>query len=111
MPDFFDAPPQWTELVADRRKWADIAGSAHFCESRLGRDCTASSATPLTVKCRMCSARFASARACASHERIAHRMTTKAKRYLHSAVCPRCKVDFRQKIRLLAHWSESRRPR
>jgi len=110
-PGFFDAPLQWAELVGDRQKWADIVGSAHVCDSCLDRDCTASSATPLTVKCRMCSVRFASARARACHERIAHRVTTKAKCYLHGTVCPCCKVDFRQKIRLLAHWSDSRRPR
>ncbi|CAK0896663.1 unnamed protein product, partial [Prorocentrum cordatum] len=104
MPGFFDAPLQWAELVADRQKWADIVGSVHVCDSCLDRDCTASSATPLTVKCRMCSARFASARARACHERIAHRMTTKAKCYLHGTVCPCCKVDFRQKIRLLAYF-------
>ncbi|CAK0888810.1 unnamed protein product, partial [Prorocentrum cordatum] len=101
MPGFFDAPLQWDELVADRLTWADTVGSAHFCDSCLGRDCTVSSATPLTVKCRMCSAFFASPRARACHERIAHRVTTKAKCYLHGTVCPCCKVDFRQKICLL----------
>ena len=111
VPSFLDAPLQWAALVADRKKWATAVGSVHFFDSCLDREGVTSLRTPLTVKCRMCSARFASARARASHERIAHRVTTKAKNYLHSTACPCCKVDFRQKIRLLAHWSDSRRPR
>ena len=52
----------------------------------------------------------AGSKALECHERVRHRVRLGIKAYLHTAQCPCCGVDLRERARLLAHLSDRRRP-
>eukprot|EP00973_Karenia_brevis_P023464 3230690-Karenia_brevis.AAC.1 len=54
---------------------------------------------------------FATAKALASHMRAKHGKRNEIRKYVDSAVCPVCKTDFKERLRCIAHLSDSRRAR
>ena len=65
----------------------------------------------LLFSCDTCNPSFASSKALCPHRRARHGHRLAIKDFLHSATCPCCKLDFRQRLRLIAHVSDSRRPK
>ena len=65
----------------------------------------------LLFTCGSCSDSFAMSKALCSHRRTKHGNRITIKDFPASATCPCCKCDYRQRLRLIAHVSDGRRPK
>ena len=92
---------------------ANIVGGLFFVESLCDRNDNhnAPEARVLNFPCKACTVASASSKALASHMRAKHRQTITIKNFLPNSKCPACDTDFQQRLRCIAHVSESRRPR
>ena len=107
-----DDPGQWEALLRDERGWSALVSQLCFVESSCDREAHSTpQAQGLTWTCVACALSFASERALKSHRRAKHGERAQIRRYLRTPVCPCCGTDFVQRLRLLAHVSDSRRPR
>ena len=107
-----DDPNQWEALLKDEVRWSALVSRLAFHESCCDREVHSNTPVPgMTWTCAECSRSFASARALKSHRRAKHGERSQLRCLLGSAVCPCCGTNFVQRLRLLAHVSDARRPR
>ena len=71
------------------------------------------SAAVTMFSCALCEGRpcFATSRALQSHQRTKHNQRNPVRCFLFGSRCPVCKTDFIDRLRCLAHLSDSRRER
>ena len=109
---FFDDPAGWHGLMLSER-WPGLVDKLFFAESVTDRKKTAvdsSSGRQLACACSRCDCSFATHRALESHARAKHGDRLLIKRFVHGTVCPCCGTDYRDRLRLVAHLSDRRRP-
>ena len=110
-PKMADDPQQWQDIMTDEVAWKTLVNRMHYTESSCDRVAPSMPAgRALLFTCDTCKASFASSKALCSHRRTKHGHRLAIKDFLATAVCPCCKCDYRQRLRLIAHVSESRRP-
>jgi hypothetical protein len=99
----------------ERREYAHCIAQIFYCESALDTHAsdapTALSNTHVCMLCRPACV-FASKKALDSHSRSKHNATSQIPVYIdNSGVCPACRTSFCSRIRVVAHLSDSRRPK
>ena len=101
------------DAMLSEARWQSIAGGLFFVESLCDRNAnhSASETTVLNFPCEQCTGAFASSKALASHMRAKHGQRIKVKDFLPNSECPSCGTDFQQRVRCIAHVSDSRRPK
>ena len=114
MPAFDADPDKWVQKMATRDSWKSALDSVHFAESACDTvkvESSLASGRALTFECPQCACAFASARARDSHIRAKHGVRSPFRERIATSICPCCGVDFRQRVRLLNHLGDKRRPR
>ena len=102
---------QWQEIMLNDIAWKALVNRMHFMESSCDRLAPSlPEGRALLFSCDACQSSFPSSEAMCSHRRAKHGHRLIVKDFLDSATCPCCKTDFRQRLRLIAHVSDSRRP-
>ena len=109
MSRFLQAPSEWAALI-DSEAWDRITHSVHFDDSVFDTRRTRSAAA-LAHACPQCHKAFPTTRALECNRRMRHGDRIAIKAFLHTSRCPCCKVDFRERARLLNHVSDRRRPK
>ena len=111
------SPMAWFCFVRDcPNEWAALVAKLNFVESVLDTCCPIVHAQHLnTHVCDLCPEprpSFPSAKACNQHMRIRHAIKSPVKVYIDgSGVCPICQTNFSSRLRVLAHVSDTRRPK
>ena len=108
-PSFADGPTAWLTLMKDEQQWRSLVMRISFFDSACDSTVATSAEGARNHPCH-CGAAFVSQRALASHQRAKHHVTLQIQDLLPSAVCPCCHKNFRERVRLLAHVSNYRRP-
>jgi len=108
MPSLLDGTERWVQLISYTARWNATIASVQFFESMFDQK-KSTSALALTHHCEQCSSAFPTWKALESHRRRKHGVRLGAKQFLRTAKCPCCETDFVERIRLLAHWSHSKR--
>ena len=110
-PKMADDPQQWQDIMTDEVAWKTLVDRMHYTESSCDRVAPSMpEGRALLFTCDACKASFASSKALCSHRRTKHGHRLAIKDFLATAVCPCCKCDYRQRLRLIAHVSDRRRP-
>ena len=111
-PKMVDDPQQWLDIMCGKVEWKALVNRMRFSESSCDRIAPLlPEGRALLFTCDTCSDSFATSKALCSHRRAKHYHRLTIKDFLSSAVCPCCKCDYRQRLRLIAHVSDSRRPK
>ena len=106
-----DADPQaWRDLMLREQEWCGLVSRICFYASC----CDAEAAPPgehaRAFECN-CGQAFPTQRALESHQRAKHGTRLEIQDYLPSATCPCCGKNFHERVRLIAHVSDRRRPK
>ena len=116
LPDPDEFPGVWHDLIKhDRCKWKSIVSNIFFYESVC--DASRHKASDLLTPCFKCvvagcDASFSTAKACNSHIRAKHKIRSDRRVFAHAdCICQACKTKFSNRPRLIAHWSDPRRPK
>ena len=96
-----DFPSEWSELCKTMFSHDD----PFDCHDGLGSEIqNLDSASPPANTCQVCNRSFKSVRALATHTIHVHKQTSEAaKRIGNVSECPICRVDFRERVRLIQH--------
>ena len=114
MPDPDQRPDVWYELMAsDSDTWRSMVLAIRFFGSACDKSrAIAPECAVVSFQCMLCDASFATSKALQQHARVKHGAFTNRRQYAPAdGVCQCCKVRFSTRLRLIAHWSDSRRPR
>jgi hypothetical protein len=114
LPDFCNSPSHWVQMMADETAYSKLVSDLFFVDSccdRTSAPLHEESVARAGHQCRQCTRNFTSSRALESHQRAKHGDRLGIKNYLPSAVCPACGIDFRDRLRCIAHVSDRRRPK
>ena len=102
-------------IVSEPMSWRDmvhnIAYSTSVCDAQSKHERTQDSHC-MPFVCNLCPSRpaFLTSKALKMHQRTKHTLRCPARLYVdESAICPICKTDFKQRLRCIAHLSDSRR--
>jgi hypothetical protein len=109
-PSIDDDPTLWTDLILSD-EWKATLQQVHFVESTYDPGPAVVNGSPLNCVCPQCRVAFATERALASHQRAKHGSRMAIRTFVEGTVCVACGTDYRQRLRLIAHLSDSRRPR
>ena len=116
LPCLADSVQQWPAWIRENPKhWRRLVGDVHFSQSVLDES-AAHGEAPLGHACAMCPGpvrpAFPTSKALAQHMRIFHKVRAPMRAFAPSdGKCRACGVAFQTRLRLLAHLSDSRRPR
>ena len=105
-------PCAWHCLLHHER-WPEVVNRVFYVESILDKEVVDSN-TELGFVCALCNplCKFATSRALQSHQRSKHKNLNPIRCYIDaSAKCPSCATQFGSRISMLAHVSDSRRPK
>ena len=113
LPDPDLQPTLWYELMlSGSDTWRNVVLSVRFFESVCDRsrvdapDCAVAS-----FQCLACPASFGTSKALQQHSRSKHGARTDRRHYAPAdGICQSCNKKFSTRLRLIAHWSDSRRP-
>ena len=107
----------WLNYIveSDEHEWKKSVSHIHYIDSCCDRTAIKPSngTSPVQLySCTLCSPSrcFSSEKALASHRRATHSIKTEVRAYVDGSICPVCKVDFRQRVRVLQHLGDTRRP-
>ena len=114
LPNPCDDSCVWYDLMrVDADTWTEVVQSICFYESVC--DKSRSKAYPEVVAsfvCSKCNQSFAHSKALQSHVRAKHGIRTDRRLYAAAdGVCRACNKKFSTRLRLIAHWSDKRRPK
>lgn len=104
----------WSEfIVQDPSRWRALVAQIFFTESFADRVVSGDAPAPVvTFPCPSCEGlTFPSPKSLAQHCRRVHGVRTPVRLYVSGSVCPVCRSDFRDRLRCIAHLTDSRRPR
>ena len=111
LPSLCSDPDYWYAFIMSC-DWNAAVRSLHFVDSSCdSKVVTPMHGDPLAHQCPECNVGFLTNKAMASHRRTKHGIRNDIRLYISSSVCPCCKTDFRQRLRCLAHVSDTRRPK
>lgn len=109
-PSLREGPDEWATLMRSEVEWKTLIGHIHFyasvCDAQKGGD----EELPRAFEC-VCGKAFHSSRALESHRRAQHGVRLEIQDYLSTAVCPACGANFHERLRLVSHVSDRRRPK
>ena len=102
----------WSLMSSDRAEWSRLVSLIHFsdsvCDRQKGEDTLAGE--HVCSQCRPAT-NFHSRQALLQHMRMKHGLRNPARLYVDAcAICPGCGINFRQRLRAIAHLSDARRP-
>ena len=110
-----DADPEaWTAFVLeDASRWRRVVGMTYFTDSVCDRDPVADAPVPeRPFGCDRCPAAFGTEKELAQHRRRKHDVRCPQRFFAPaSATCPVCGTLFQQRLRLLSHLCDKRRPK
>ena len=110
LPSFLDDPSKWHDLMCNESQWSRVTSQLHFYESACDKQHGPhDDARFLAYACPQCDKAFSSQKTLQSHARSKHGARVQIRAYIRDAVCPCCGVDFVDRVRCLAHLSDSRR--
>ena len=111
-PAFLDDTDARHGLMLDELTWKRLVTSLFFVEFVTDRHVHEAhdSSRVLAYQCAKCNAAFSSSKGLEQHSRIKHGDRLDIRRFVHSATCPACGTDFRDRLRCIAHLSDRRRP-
>ena len=107
----------WLKYITTQQdKWRIVVSRCSFCESVVDRQSSNERVSPqiccLNHVCSMCSAGSPTAKALGQHARKAHAAKSVIQTFVaESSVCQCCSTDFVQRLRLVAHLSDTRQGR
>ena len=114
LPDGFptlqDGPEQWHDLMMQEQVWKTLVERIIFFASVCDTAAGPTSERARAYECH-CGCAFSSQRALESHQRAKHGARLDIQDFLANAVCPACGKNFHERVRLIAHVSDRRRPR
>lgn len=116
MPDPVSCPDAWQDLMVDKPAVFHRYVEGLFYVASVCDTCSSvGSSVAKTFVCDLCPAplpAFKSSKALESHKRVKHGCRTEMRYYADAGgVCPTCAVNFRSRLRLLAHLVRRDRPR
>ena len=113
MPGIASSPQVWLDMLKSDPDWPRIISSIFFQDSIL--DKAPQSEIPVAVasfKCMHCEVFRPTRKAIEQHMRMKHGFKKPVKQFVDSSgICPICKTNFQQRLRVIAHLSDRRRPR
>ena len=114
LPDPKRSQNEWYLIMSNKNNvWRDIIESLHFYESICDR--TASKGTCDAISafvCTVCAQSFGSSKALQAHNRAKHKSRSDRRFFAHAnSICHACNTIFSNRPRLIAHWSDMRRPK
>ena len=114
LPDPSSEPGVWFALMkCDKRAWNEIVDKLFFFDSLCDRRAVEIDPTVATFACQICDDKpcFVTNKGLLQHMRTKHALRVPARRFVDSsAACMFCGTQFRQRLRCIAHMSDSRRP-
>ena len=109
-PSLFEGPDAWRNLMLDEAGWKNLVHRVHFIESVCDTKAVSPGERALAHECH-CGKAFATMKALESHQRAQHGTRLDIQDYLPSSSCPACGKDFQERLRLISHLSDRRRPK